>query len=507
MRRHLFFALWLVGLVAAQGAWAGTLPMENQPWVRVDGSGVVVLSNDRPDRASALAQDLEALRRAVGTVTTLDPTPPVPTWIYLFATDRSMIPYKHRYQGEPASISGAFYSRPYGDYILVNGAKRNEARLTVYHEYMHAVLRSNLPGLPLWLEEGLAELFSTFEKVDGGYRIGRPLRRHLHELSKGEPLPLVELLRIDVTSPRYHEFEQQGELYARSWELVHYLMLGNAERRGQMLALLRADLSGEARDKAFSVAFGDGFAALEKELAEYRKQGFAPRKVELEPVQADAFKLRSVAYGQILVHLGDLLVAQGDRERDAIFHFDEALRRRPDHGGAVAGLGLVAEEARDYAKARALFRKAVEAAPGDGRLHYHYGASLLVLGRGAAASKVEEARDHLRTCLKLQPSFAPAWARLRESLALGTDKPALPLPDDADEVLRLMLLHARSGERRAAHRLFDDFFKSRPEDTAKRSARHILTGVDWSAADGSASGFDLMRAGAVAPVAEAEAPR
>lgn len=508
-RLRLAGRLVLLTLLSAASLRAATLPMENQPWVRVDTEGVAVFSNAEPRRALILSEDLEALRRALGELTTLSGLTPVPTRIFLFSTDRSMIPYKHRYQGEPASISGAFYSRPYGDYILVNGAKRQEARLTIYHEYMHAVLRSHLPDLPLWLEEGLAELFSTFEKVDGAYRIGRPLKRHLNELAKGEPLALAELFRLDVTSPRYHEFDKQGELYARSWELVHYLLLGNETRRAHMLRFLHLTFGGMEQEQAFKTAFGGAHEVLDKELAEYREKSFEPRVVDLEPIRPDLFKLRSVPYPQILVHLGDLLIAQGDRERDAVFHFEEALRRNPQNGAAVAGLGLVAAETREYAKARALFRKAVQAAPTDARLHYHYGASLLVLGRGAAASKRQEAHGHLRRSVELHPDFGPAWAGLAESLELidtssdarspegksvGAEKELLP---EGDEVLRLLLFYVRNQQRSEAETLFDKYFESEPPAGPKARARRlaaerILTGLTWLEGKDEAEDFDLV---------------
>lgn len=501
----------------AEVAQAAALPMENQPWVRVDNAGFVVLSNAGPTDAVRVSQDVEALRRALGAVTRLDLSSPVPTWIYLFATDRSMIPYKHRYQGEPASISGAFYSRPYGDYIVMNGSRRGEAKLTIYHELVHGVLRNNLPGLPLWLEEGLAEFFSTFYVVDGartdgqagtgqlaGTRgvIGKPLKRHLRELAQGEPLSLEELLGIDSQSPHYNVFQHQGEMYARSWELVHYLLLGNDQRRRQMLDFLKLGFQGIDQDEAFARAFDVDYQTLDKELAAYREQGFKPQHIELQPVKANGLKLRSVSYPQILVHLGDLLVGQGDRDQAALLHFEEALRRDSAHGGAMAGLGLVAQHNRDYAKARALFQRAVVMAPRDARLHYHYGSSLLLLGRGTSEKNLRQARSHLRRCLELMPEFAPAWARLAEAYGLGrrVDDEAVKtgqtayrlLPSRPQVALQLLLLYSRTQSKAEARRLYLDYFAHHTDGEVKQNAEDILKRMDWLSADSRAPTIDIV---------------
>ena len=476
------------------------LPLEKHKWVRVETEEFRVLSNAPLSNARVIARDLEELRRAMAELTVLDLRSPVPIWIFLFATDRSMIPYKHRYEGEPASISGAFYSRPYGDYILVNGAERGEARRTVYHEYVHSVLRSQAPNLPVWLEEGLAEFFSSLEWVKGEGQdppkilVGRPLPRHLKQLARDKLLPLKDLFQVGANSPLYNVFEHQGEVYARSWELMHYLILGNEERRPQAMEFVRLMAEGRLQDEAFKNAFGIDYEDLEKELADYRKKGFPSRELTPSPPKTEGFRAREVSYPQVLVHLGDLLVAQGEREKDALFHFDEALRRNPDHGGAVAGLGLVALEQRDYANARALFRKAAGLAPQSARLHYHYGDSLLVLGRGIAAGKLAEARTYLRRSLELNPSFAPAWARLAASYdEIDSKLSESVLPDDPDTALRLMAFYSRLGARSDASKLFQSYFKNLPDKKARHTAELMMERMPDPGAGTKKEALDLIR--------------
>ncbi len=502
-----FSLLWVLCL-AVPPSFAGTLPLEGRPWVGVETESFMLYSNAEVSKAERVARDLEGLRRAMAKITRLELSSPVPTSIFVFANDGSLIPYKHLYRGEPASMSGAFYTQPYGDYIVMDGARRQEATLTVYHEYVHTVLRNNLPGLPLWLEEGLAELYSTFEIVDGRGRIGRPLQRHLKELAKGEPLSLEALLRVDAESSHYNVFEHQGEFYARSWELVHYLLLGNDERRRQMLDFLRLGFGGIVQDEAFRRAFAVDYATLEKEITAYRKEGFKTMAVELQSAELGSPKISSIAYPQILVNLGDLLVSQGDRHQDALFHFEEALRLDPTRAGAVAGMGLVAQQKRDYPRARALFRRAVEMAPKDGRLSYHYATSLLVLGRGASESKLREARLHLERCLEQNPNFAPAWARLASiyGLSKGLDDEGLGekaleagrmahrlMPNREGVALQLLLLYSRTRDRVEARRLYRDYFEHHPDAESRQAAMEILRRMDWLSADSDGEPIDIVR--------------
>ena len=60
-------------------------------------------------------------------------------------------------------ITGYFVSAPLGDAIVFERDPESTPRETLFHEYLHAFVRHHLPAAPLWLNEGLAEYYSTFE--------------------------------------------------------------------------------------------------------------------------------------------------------------------------------------------------------------------------------------------------------------------------------------------------------------------------------------------------------
>src|SRR5205807_288911 len=99
----------------------------------------------------------------------------------------------------------------------------------VLHEYVHFLLRENVGGLPLWISEGFAECYSTFElgSKQNEFSIGRAPERHITTLNETATLtPLKRLLPIQQNSPEYNEESKQGLFYAESWAFVHYLILG-----------------------------------------------------------------------------------------------------------------------------------------------------------------------------------------------------------------------------------------------------------------------------------------
>jgi hypothetical protein len=111
-----------------------------------------------------------------------------------------------------------------------------DLRHEVAHGYLHAVA----PGLPLWLDEGLAEYF---EVPRGRRGLNRP---HVELL-----LAQFRAERWVPNLPRLERLEHAAELsqmdYAESWAWVHFLLESTPQRREMLQAhLARLRLSGAA---------------------------------------------------------------------------------------------------------------------------------------------------------------------------------------------------------------------------------------------------------------------
>ena len=120
------------------------------------------------------------------------------------------------------------------------------------------------------MQEGIAEFYSTFDLHSGNRKvwIGKIVPGHVRELRRTF-MPVEMLLKVDRNSPYYNESAKKGAFYAQSWALVHYLMIGNLERKGQLSRF--SDLLQAGRDlkDSFETAFGTDMESMESELRSY----------------------------------------------------------------------------------------------------------------------------------------------------------------------------------------------------------------------------------------------
>jgi hypothetical protein len=249
---------------------ARALPAKADPWLELRTAHFTLFSEAGEKDTRRVGADLERLRDALSQLSPgLALDAPVPTWIYVFKNAGSFQPYQRLYEGKPRDSGGFFMSRSQGNYVAIDGNHRGNQTALVYHEYIHYVTRN--ANLPLWLNEGLAEYYSTFEVDKNEALVGLPIAEHVGWLRENPWIPLPELFALDENSKEYNEKARRGAFYAESWALTHYLLAGSPQRRGQLLDLLRLDKAGTSGKEAFSKIFGSDPAALEREAHTYVK--------------------------------------------------------------------------------------------------------------------------------------------------------------------------------------------------------------------------------------------
>lgn len=477
-------ALVLTALLLASPAWS--LPRKSEEWIELKTANFTLYSNAGRAHTERIGTNLERLRSALTLLTPdLSLSSPYPTSIFVFKNASALEPYQRIYNGKPQKAGGYFLSRRYGNYVAINGDPRGDEMGNIHHEYLHYVIRNNYASLPLWLNEGLAEYYSTFEVSGNEAKIGLPHAHHILWLRKNALIPLPALLSIDEQSPEYNEESPRGSFYAQSWALVHYLLAGNPDRRVQAVEYLRLLQNGAPREEAFRKTFGDP-AALERELRAYI-QGYV-FNFGRAPVETDknlTVEARPLAWHDVLYRLGNLLVNVGaEHDRAAAEHFKAALDARPDYGPALSGLGEIEERAGRRREAHAYYERAAQLAPDDFLIQYLYAENLLELD-GSRESR-EKARAALTKVVALRPEFGEAWARIGYSYS-GTD----PLPPEAIQALEtawrllpsrmdathnLAISYAQNGQRDKALRLIDRMVAARAEPHYVENAREALLG-------------------------------
>ena len=156
------------------------------------------------------------------------------------------------------NLGGFFQAGQDLNFIALNlEASSDNPYHLIYHEYVHNLLNNFKVRFPPWLNEGLAEYYSTFEVTDGDKKIllGRAIENHILYLRQNKFLPLATLFTVDHNSPDYNENSKKGVFYAESWALVHYLMLGNPERQKQFVRIRESPESQSAHRGKLSQGF------------------------------------------------------------------------------------------------------------------------------------------------------------------------------------------------------------------------------------------------------------
>lgn len=492
-------------LAGAMPGGAQTIPGE--PWIRAETAHFSLYSGAGESTTRRIGGDLETLRAALSRwLGGLEVHSPVPTTIYVFPDDEAFGPYKQGVPGDPAGITGYFVAHTLGNYVALDGDPRAEPTRILYHEYLHYFVANNLPGVPLWFNEGLAELYSTFEARGDRAILGLPVAHHRQWLRRHRQLGLESLLRVDTHSAEYNENARRGGFYAQSWALVHYLLVGNPERGEQLIRFLELLTGGMPTEEAFDRAFGIGIGTLERELQAYLAQPDLPLlRLPVDGLEVDRrARIYPVTRPELLYRLGELVIFAdpGDAPR-ARSLLDAALALDPRLGPAWAGLGLLEDQEGSVDDARGYYERARELAPGDFRIQYLYGRSLLApwTGRrwttgeleGAAREDLLGARRAFEKSLDLNPDFPESWVGLGAVLALDPRPPdsaveALEharrmLPSRADVVFNLAVLYARTGQRSRAEALIDGPLTRLADDALVVEAREQVLRAQLERAD------------------------
>ena len=398
-------------------------------WVRARSKNFTLVSDAGESKARRLAVELEQFRHVISLLfPNAQIETPVATTVYLFRSHESFRPFKPRHEGRvKENVGGYFMATPDGNYITLTAAPRGAVgpEEIIFHEYEHFVMRNNLPRAPLWLNEGLAEFYSTFSPSDDGQKVqlGAPIARHIAVLrdARGR-LPLAELLAVDQKSPHYNEGSKAGLFYAKSWALVHYLMLGDdARRQSQFRQFIARTASDMTVEENFRQSFQADFRAIEKELDAYISRFMFPVLTVTFNKQLDFSKdveTARLTEAESLRYLGDLLAHAG-QAREAEKYLEKSLGLDPGAAPARVSLAYVRLRQRRLGDAYKLLEEAVRLDPASYLARYHYANALAMGGR------LEEAVAAYREAARLNPAWPRAQSGLASALsALGRDEEA-----------------------------------------------------------------------------------
>ena len=167
------------------------------------------------------------------------------------------------------------------DFIVLDGSFA-ESR-AAGHEYVHYVTAQSGFRLPVWLNEGLAELYSNL----GGGRseprtsIGGFIPYRVLSLHQDSWIGLAELFSAGPDSEIFTRPDLVDPAYAESWLLAHMLVLDPryAPKYPDFLAVLQSSDTPEA----FRQTYGKSIGQVEQDLKAYLEVGQANVRTLAEP--------------------------------------------------------------------------------------------------------------------------------------------------------------------------------------------------------------------------------
>ncbi len=474
----------------AVAAWLEPTAAKDK-WTSVRSKNFQLVGNAGEKEIREVGLRLEQFREVVSHVfTNLRVKSPVPTTVFVFKDDESYRPFK-----PTANTAGYFQAGTEVNYItlkLLNDVHSDQDPFTIiFHEYTHLLVRNTRGRVPLWLNEGLAEYYSTLS-MNGEQRvvIGRTIPRHVFVLHENRLLPLRTLFQVDQKSAYYSETEKQGIFYAESWALVHYLMLGkHSERLDQIGKFLELLAEKTPAEQAFQQAFDTTIDAMENELRAYIQRNRYPVNSEnlANKINYDGETQTAViSDAEAQAYLGDLLLKSEKPDCEA--YLQRALALDPNQPMANASMGLLRVRQGKAEEARKHFERALATGSQNYLIHYYYAFALsregnndmeAVMGFPPATALIM--RQELNRAIQLRPDFLESYSLLAfVNLVTETDldetvamlKGALATsPERTDLIFMLAQIYVRKEDFQTARSLIDLLKNDHDADMRQRGQR------------------------------------
>jgi len=368
--RPAFGLLAAVLLALTARAAPPALPGVDARWQEIRSPNFTLYSNQSDAESRALLHDLEILRAVFAERFRFVERARQEVSVYAFRSRKEFEAYSPRAGGKKRTSLGGFYL-PYPDrsvIVVAPAEDRDEARRTIFHEYVHHLFRVAEQNPPVWFNEGMAELLAGIRIKGDQVEIGHPQVGRLLNLRQEKLLALETLFTVTRGSMIYRSDEHTGVFYAQSWALLHYWYCGKSDlsREGiaRFISIATAPVP-PTFDKvaaAFEECFGMTFAQMNKRLEAYMLSGSYGYSSQPAPEVAPATSYEAVVLpaNRVRVRLGELAF-RVNRSPAGEAAVREAVVSDPQDFLPLELLGAVAASEDDSATAAAYWEKAVAA--------------------------------------------------------------------------------------------------------------------------------------------------
>jgi len=350
-------------------------------WIRLQSPNFELYSSAGARSARDTLREFEQVRGFFIQAFGGPPAKAVPVRLAAFGSAREYEPYRIN------EFATAFYHQAAGrDYIVMSHGGADTFPIAV-HEYVHLLVRHSELKLPPWLNEGLAELYSTLRPLGDKILVGDLIPGRHRALLEDKWVPLPVILAAGHDSPYYNEKNKAGSLYNEGWALTHMLYF-RTEYRGKFGEFMRTVSGGTDSAAALQQVYGRTVVQIEKDLQAYLRgssfQGaLVSAKLEKTAAEIPTEPLDEFGASIVMTDLMDR-PGNGDAQRAALERLTQMDPKRPE---PYRGLGYLAWRAGNHEQAVEHFGKAFERGDRDQGLLWDYGR-LLERSHGETAIRV-----------------------------------------------------------------------------------------------------------------------
>ncbi len=249
-------------LAGVLSLFAATCIAAEPRWIRIESPNFEIYSTASEASTRDTLKQFEQVRAFFLTVMPIKDVKPLPVRIVQFNSEKEYQPYRLN------PVAKAYYKPGAERDMIVMSHGGAENMPVSIHEYTHLFMRHAGFNLPPWLNEGMAEVYSTLQQTGNKVTVGHPLAGRLLEMQQNKWIPLSTILSVGLNSPYYNEQSKAGGFYDESWALTHMLGLSE-DYRPKWRDALKEIIAGKDSAEVLTSVYGKPIAAIEKDLKSY----------------------------------------------------------------------------------------------------------------------------------------------------------------------------------------------------------------------------------------------
>jgi len=183
---------------------------------------------------------------------------------------------------------------------------RESLRRTLQHEAFHQFAFNAIsPDLPIWLNEGMAQVFEEGLWAGDTFMLGQVAPRRLRQLKADiDANRLTDFQKFMSVTPEdwskqlYADASRGATNYGQAWAMVHFLVNGeNGAFRKRLIDMLKRIHSGNDPDTAFEAAFSSNYDGFRRHFLDWAAAATpSPEAVMME---------RQSVLGDMIISLSD----------------------------------------------------------------------------------------------------------------------------------------------------------------------------------------------------------